>query len=153
MPRCVAPVLAPWRPLAGLLVASLPAPLCWAQSDTAVSGQSPTVAVDAPVAIRPFPPQSLRGTLVAGTTPEATMNGQEARLAPGVRIRGTSNLLILPGQASGQSLLVNYTVDSYQLIKDVWVLRPAEAEQLWPQTRQEATVWSYNPITGTWTKP
>jgi hypothetical protein len=144
----------------GLLAACTLAPMAHlgalaqtADASATLTTQSTTVNTAAPQTVRDFPPQALRGTLLVGMSPEATVNGQNARLAPGARIRGTDNMLILPGMVSGQKLLVHYTVDSYQLIKDVWVLRAEEAALPWPQTLEEAATWSYNPINKTWSKP
>jgi hypothetical protein len=159
MPRC-----SPSRHQAagGLLAATLAlclglAPFA-AQAQSAdataqVTTQSTTVDASAPQTVRDFPPHALRGTLQVGMAPVAAINGQDARLAPGARIRGADNMLILPGMISGQKLLVHYTVDNYQLIKDVWVLRAEEAAMPWPQTLEEAATWTYNPVARTWSKP
>jgi hypothetical protein len=154
----------PSRQLAagGLLASALALALCLgpmaahAQSADAaaqVTTQSTTVDATAPQTVRDFPPNALRGTLQVGMAPVAAINGQDARLAPGARIRGADNMLILSGMISGQKLLVHYTVDSYQLIKDVWVLRAEEAALPWPQTLEEAATWTYNPVARTWSKP
>ncbi len=158
MPRCF-----PSRLLAaaGLLAASLVAPAsaqapstdASAAVNTEVTTQSTTVDATAPQTVRDFPPHALRGILQVGMAPVAAINGQDARLAPGARIRGADNMLILSGMISGQKLLVHYTVDSYQLIKDVWVLRAEEAALPWPQTQEEAATWTYNPVAKTWSKP
>ena len=103
---------------------------------------------------RVFPQNALRGALVIGNPPEATLNGDPARLAPGVRIRGTSNMLAMSGTLTGGRLLVNYTLDTSGLIKDVWILTPEEADRRpWPTTQKQADEWLFDPIAQTWTRP
>jgi hypothetical protein len=102
---------------------------------------------------RQLSPQSLRGELQVVATPEALLNGQGVRLAPGVRIRGQNNMLVMSGQATGQKLTVNYTFDAYGLITEVWILRPEEIAKRWPKTLEEASTWLFEPQTQTWTKP
>lgn len=103
---------------------------------------------------RNFPATALRGELTVVNPPEVVLNGQPARLAPGARIKGGSNLLVMSGAIVGQKLVVNYTVDTYGLVKDVWLLRADEATRSpWPKTAAEAAKWSFDPIAQTWTKP
>ena len=102
---------------------------------------------------RVFPQNALRGALVIGDPPEATLNGDPARLAPGVRIRGTTNMLAMSGTLSGGRLLVNYTLDTSGLIKDVWILTPEEAARRWPTTQKQADEWLFDPVAQTWTRP
>ena len=75
---------------------------------------------------RNFPAAALRGELTVVNPPEVVLNGKPARLAPGARIKGGSNLLVMSGAIVGQKLVVNYTVDTYGLVKDVWLLTPEE---------------------------
>lgn len=103
---------------------------------------------------RSFPQQALRGALVIHTPPEAVLNGQPARLAPGARIRGQNNMLAMSATLVGAKLLVNYTLDPQGLIKDVWILTPLEAErQPWPTTAAQAQAWGFDPVAQIWTKP
>src|ERR1700733_4483559 len=76
---------------------------------------------------RAFPQNALRGAIVFGAAPDIALNGQPARLAPGARIRDTNNLTVVPGGLIGGRYLVNFTVDLYGLVKDVWILTPDEA--------------------------
>jgi hypothetical protein len=102
---------------------------------------------------RPFPPNALRGELLVEQPPAVQLNGQAARLAPGARIRGENNLLQMSGALAGQKVLVHYTVDSYGLLLDVWVLSAAErARQPWPTTPAEAAAWRFDPVAQTWSK-
>ena len=85
--------------------------------------------------------------------PEVLLNGQPARLAPGARIKGTDNMLVMSGSLIGQKLTVNYMVDTYGLLIDLWLLRPEEVAKPWPRTLQESATWSYDPIQHVWIKP
>jgi hypothetical protein len=102
---------------------------------------------------RKLSPQSLRGELLVVATPEALLNGQAVRLAPGARIHGQDNMLVMSGRAAGEKLTVNYTADTYGLVMEVWILRPEEIAQRWPKTLEEASSWLFEPQTQTWTKP
>jgi hypothetical protein len=102
---------------------------------------------------RNFPADALRGALVVGDTPEITLNGQPARLAPGARIRGQNNMLAMSGSLAGQRLLVNYTFDMNGQVRDVWILTPAEASRKpWPSTPEEAARWEFDATTQVWTR-
>jgi hypothetical protein len=100
-----------------------------------------------------FPAHALRGELVITQFPDAQLNGKPARLAPGSRIKGDTNLWIPPAGLTGQKLTVHYTVESSGLIMDVWVLNPVElANKPWPTTRAEGASWQFNPGNQTWIK-
>jgi len=102
---------------------------------------------------RPFPATALRGELVVTQHPDVLMNGKYARLAPGSRIKGDTNLLVQPGAIAGQKLVVHYTVEHSGLIMDVWILNPAElANKPWPTNRSESAAWQFNPGNQTWIK-
>jgi hypothetical protein len=101
-----------------------------------------------------FPANALRGELVITQFPDVQLNGKPARLAPGSRIKGDTNLWIPPAGLTGQKLTVHYTVESSGLIMDVWILNPAErANKTWPTTPAEAAKWQFNPGDQTWSKP
>ena len=36
-------------------------------------------------------------------------------------------MLVVPSAVHGGKFLVHYTIDTYGLVKDVWILTPAEA--------------------------
>lgn len=114
-------------------------------------------AIAAPAAAqvqRVFPQNALRGAIVVGVPPEITLNGRDARLAPGARIRNQNNMLEMSAALSGQKLLVNYTLEINGLVKDVWILRPEEAAvRPWPTKLEETQTWSFDPVAQTWTKP
>ena len=103
---------------------------------------------------RSFPATALRGEISFGQPPEVLLNGQPARLAPGARIRGLNNLLVMSGALAGQRTVVNYTLDPLGLVLDAWILTDAErAKQPWPTNARDAKVWSFDPIAQVWTKP
>ncbi|HEY1092319.1 MAG TPA: hypothetical protein VGE47_14595 [Burkholderiaceae bacterium] len=104
--------------------------------------------------LRRFPAQALRGELTVKSAPDVLINGQPARLSPGSRIKGENQLLVLPATVVGQKFVVNYTVDSYGLIQEVWVLTPAErAVQPWPTSPAEAGKWVFDANAQRWSKP
>ncbi|MDF1484760.1 hypothetical protein PY257_06100 [Ramlibacter sp. H39-3-26] len=84
-------------------------------------------AKPADASIRDFPIQALRGKLEVVSPPAVQLDGKPDRLAPGARIRSTNSMMVLSGTIAGQSLVVNYVRDDLGLIKDVWILTPAEA--------------------------
>ena len=103
---------------------------------------------------RAFPQNALRGSLVIGIAPDAVLNGDRVRLAPGARIRNAANLVVVPSEVIGGPYLVHYTVDTTGLVKDVWILRPDEAAvQPWPRTGEEAAAWRFDPVGQRWIKP
>jgi hypothetical protein len=103
-----------------LLGAALSAP---AQTTTPL-GEQP-----AGINLRRFPDHAERGQFQVGLPPEVSINGKAERLAPGARIFNPHNMIVLSGSISGQSYIVNYTRDTYGLIKDVWILSPQEQAQ------------------------
>ena len=103
---------------------------------------------------RSFPATALRGELVVIQPPDVALNGQAARLAPGVRIRGPNNLLQMSAALVGTKVVVNYTVDTYGLLRDVWILTDAERQnEPWPRTPEQAANWSFDAAAQTWTRP
>jgi hypothetical protein len=103
---------------------------------------------------RNFPASALRGEISITQPPDLSLNGQPARLAPGARIRGQNNLLLLSGALVGQRLVVHYTRDPSGNLLDVWVLTPAElARRPWPSTPEQAATWSFNPDAQVWSRP
>ncbi len=103
---------------------------------------------------RNFPATALRGELLITQPPEALLNGQPARLAPGARIRDTQNMLAMSGTLTGRPLLVHYTQDTQGLVLDVWVLtEPERARKPWPTTAAQAKSWVFNPAAQTWSRP
>ena len=117
----------------------------------AVSVSIPTAAQTVQ---RPFPQSALRGVIAFGVMPEITLNGQNARLAPGARLHGLDNMLLTPAALAGKKAIVNYTVEINGLVQDVWLLTADEqANKPWPTTPLQAQTWSFDPVAQTWTKP
>ncbi len=116
-----------------------------------------TVAFALPAAAqvqRNFPQNALRGTITFGTPPQILLNGKPTQLAPGSRIRGENNLLVMSGALVSAKGIVNYTIDQSGLVKDVWILRKEEVTMKpWPETQQQAQTWQFDPAAQTWTKP
>lgn len=104
---------------------------------------------------RSFPATALRGTLVLGAWPQATLDDLQVRLAPGARIRGEDNLLQLPASLAGRTLRVHYTLEpTTGLVLDVWILNATErAREPWPATAEQARQWRFDPSAQTWTRP
>ncbi|HSI48310.1 MAG TPA: hypothetical protein VLA61_08585 [Ideonella sp.] len=135
------------RLLARALLAAAPALLAFSALATL---SAPAAAWQA----RNFPATALRGVLVVTAPPEATLNGQATRLAPGARIHGADNLLQMSGAIVGQKLVVNFTLDAMGQPLEVWVLRDDEAKMSpWPRTLEQAQSWRFDAAAQTWTKP
>lgn len=103
---------------------------------------------------RNFPADALRGDLQVLQPPEALLNGQPTRLAPGVRIRGENNLMLVTGAIAGTRHVVHYRVGLDGQIGEIWLLTDAErAVRPWPTTLREAQTWSFDPLAQTWIRP
>ena len=89
---------------------------------------SPSVS-QAQTETRQFPKTALRGMLEITQPPQILINGQVERLAPGARIKGQNNLIVMSGALVGQSVLVNYVRNQQGMIQDVWILSAIEAQQ------------------------
>ncbi|MEO8855590.1 MAG: hypothetical protein ABI343_01250 [Burkholderiaceae bacterium] len=79
--------------------------------------------------VRPFPATAKRGMLVVTAPPQVTINGVAERLSPGVRIRGVDNGLVMSATLVGKPVIVNYVRENQGLIREVWILNQAEADQ------------------------
>ena len=104
---------------------------------------------------RNFPQEALRGELTFGQIPpEVKLNDTVTRLAPGARIRGQNNMMVMSDGLRGLSFVVLYTRDLLGQPKDVWILRPEEISRTpWPTTPAQAKTWRFNATTQTWTQP
>jgi hypothetical protein len=102
---------------------------------------------------RTFPQNSLRGRIAFGEPPEVMLNDQPARLSPGARVRTENNMLALSGTLTGRRVDVNYTLDNAGQVRDVWVLRDEERSRRWPSSSEQASRWSFDPGSQTWTLP
>jgi hypothetical protein len=106
-----------------------------------------------PQVSRQFPQSALRGDIVVQNGSELLLNGQAARLAPGARIRGQDNLLLVTGAIAGQKFVGHYTVDISGLVNQLWVLREDELLKPWPRTAEEAAGLRFDPAAQLWSKP
>jgi len=113
-----------------------------------------TVCISAQAQVhRPFPANALRGEMVVLQSPDVSLNGRTARMSPGARLRGETNLLLQPASVSGQKMIVHYTIDPSGQLQDVWVLNPVElANKTWPRSPQEAASWSFDQASQIWTR-
>ncbi|PQA76725.1 hypothetical protein [Rhodoferax sp. TS-BS-61-7] len=80
------------------------------------------------VAVRSFPPKSLRGTLQVLAPPEVLLNNKVARLSPGARIRGANGMLAMSSAMVGLTLPVVYLLEPQGMLHEVWVLTEVEAK-------------------------
>ena len=76
---------------------------------------------------RLFPQKVQRGKITFVNTREVMLNDRPERLAPGVVVRNERNTVALTGSLRGNSFTVNYLRDPMGLVREVWILTPAEA--------------------------
>ena len=101
---------------------------------------------------RNFPQTALRGVIAFTSPTDATLNTKPIRLAPGARIHGTDNMLVMSGTLIGQRFPANYTLEPNGMLFEVWLLSKDEAAvQPWPQTPQQAAAWSFDYAAQRWT--
>ena len=79
--------------------------------------------------VRPFPAKAERGAITFDAPPQVTLNGKAERLGPGVRVRDLHNRVALSGSLRGQTFTVNYLRDPAGVIREIWILSPAEIER------------------------
>lgn len=87
---------------------------------------------------RMFPQKVQRGKISFTGTREVVLNDRPERLAPGVVVRTERNTIALTGSLRGNSYTVNYLRDPMGLVREIWILTPAEAER---------------PVRGAWGQP
>jgi hypothetical protein len=105
-------------------------------------------------AVRNFPANALRGELAMSQPPEVLLGGKPARLAPGARVRGANNMMMLSGALAGQRAVVNFTLDINGQLLDIWVLTTDErSKQPWPTTPEQAASWRFDAAAQTWSRP
>ncbi len=101
--------------------------------------------------VRIFSDATQQGVMEVIAPPSVLLNGQADRLSPGVRIRGTNNMLVLSGALLGQSFPVRYTRETNGLIHEVWILTAEEAAANYK--RPSTLVGPVNPNLAPPTKP
>lgn len=82
------------------------------------------------VQARTFPPAALRGHVSFSGLRSAQLNGNDVRVAPGLRVFDARNHLVTPTTLRDQKLLVHYLIEpSTGMLQTVWILTRAEARQ------------------------
>ena len=114
MNRCIAKLMAALTLSTGLALASL-----------AVQAQ-PQDDEASLLVTRDLPKAALLGRLLVQQPPDVMLNGQPARLAPGVRIRDENNQIAMSGALMGQVFPVKYLLDSSGLVSQAWILTTDE---------------------------
>ena len=114
MNRCIAKLMAALTLSTGLALASL-----------AVQAQ-PQDDEASLLVTRDLPKAALLGRLLVQQPPDVMLNGQPARLAPGVRIRDENNQIAMSGALMGQAFPVKYLLDSSGLVSQAWILTADE---------------------------
>lgn len=74
---------------------------------------------------RTFSEPTRLGTLEVTVFPQARLDDKEVRLAPGVRIRNESNLVVIPSTIPGK-VAVRYRTDPTGQVIDAWILTEEE---------------------------
>lgn len=80
-------------------------------------------------AARVFPADALRGTMHFIDNLRVTIDGESARMGPGVQLRDQRNMLIVKRSLRGQTHLVNYRRDASGSIYQVWILTDRELQR------------------------
>ena len=122
----------------------------------AASAALPPLAASAQQVQRRFPPSALRGKIVFTNPPAIELDGDPARLSPGVRIHDPNNMMLVTGAVGGDGnkYVVDYRLESTGLLSEIWLLTKTEAEvRPWPRTPADAAAWSFDYMAQTWTKP
>jgi hypothetical protein len=100
---------------------------------------------------RNFPQTALRGVIAFTSPSDATLNTKPIRLAPGARIHGVDNMLVMSGTLAGQRFAANYTLEPNGMLYEIWLLSKEEAKvEPWPQTPQQAAAWSFDYAAQKW---
>ncbi|MEY8689703.1 MAG: hypothetical protein AB9M53_07480 [Leptothrix sp. (in: b-proteobacteria)] len=127
-------------------------PRCVRHALLAAALLAPVLAPAQELVARQFPANALRGELRVVDPPVVKLDGNLTRLAPGARIRNTSNLLAMSGALVGTTYPVHYTIDIQGQLKDVWLLRADELRHFWPRSSAEAANYTFDPAAQTWIK-
>jgi hypothetical protein len=60
--------------------------------------------------------------------PEVLIDGKQARLSPGARIKNINNMLVLSASLAGISVPVVYLLDAQGMVHEVWLLSAQEVQ-------------------------
>ena len=91
--------------------------------------------------VRQFPLAVERGILNVTAPPEVLIDGSAERLAPGVRIHGPTNMLVMSASLAGRTVAINYLRGGQGLVQEIWVLNQAELDE---QRADFAPVTNFN---------
>lgn len=89
---------------------------------------APVTAQTLPARPIPIPEKAEFARMAVSPLGEPFINGQQERFAPGARITGQNNLLVLPGALANSENAVRFLRDISGLVHQVWILTPAEIE-------------------------
>ncbi|MGP1682207.1 MAG: hypothetical protein ACTS8S_07765 [Giesbergeria sp.] len=79
--------------------------------------------------VRTFPEQARRGKLAILSTVDAEIDGKPVRMAPGMRLFGTQNALVMLHTVVGKEFVVNYRMEgSSGMLHTAWILTKAETD-------------------------
>lgn len=87
---------------------------------------------------RGFPEPTRLGLLEIRVFPQARLDGKDVQLAPGVRIRNTSNMVAVPATISG-TVPVRYRLDPQGQVIEAWILTDEELRIAKEETRKRGT--------------
>ena len=76
--------------------------------------------------VRTIPQDAERGEMRYIPDMMVEVNGQRLPLAPGIQIRDTLNMILVPAALPEKSL-VRYRLDIHGMVRQVWILTPEEA--------------------------
>lgn len=82
---------------------------------------------------RIFPQRVERGEITFVTTTEISLDGQQERLAPGVRVRDQHNRIPLRSTLRGQTFVAHYLRDPAGKVREIWLLSEKEAARPAPR--------------------
>jgi len=100
---------------------------------------------------RNFPQTALRGVIEFKSPTDATLNTKPIRIAPGARIHGTDNMLVMSGTLGGQRFPANYTLESNGMLFEIWLLSKAESKvEPWPETPKQQAEWAFDYAAQKW---
>jgi hypothetical protein len=113
-----------------LLLCALGLAATGAIAQTGPTSRNLTTTDGAVLAVRAFPANALRGTMIVQAPPEVLLDSKADRLSPGARIRGANGMLAMSASLLGQTLPVMYTREPNGMLHDVWVMTELEAQLL-----------------------
>ena len=74
----------------------------------------------------PIPAKAQRADITFNGSADVVVNGQAARLAPGVRIYGRQNMLVMYGALAGKTKAKYILEETTGLVMTVWILTDNE---------------------------